>query len=290
MKEIVSKILPIMVKAKDILQNKDVTSEEKSGIGNIVTATDKKLESLIKGCLQDEFPESQIISEESAEETVIKDNSDLKFIVDPLDGTTNYTNGWPHTIAIGVAKDNELVSGFIYDVLANRVYFSVKGNGVYSCDIDDIVNIEQVAIPEHKNENIKKSVISYDTPYGAEAFKTTREMMTQLYHSGASLKTVGPISLDVLKTALGKENRPTDYNHAVWHTEVRAWDLAASTAILRELGGEIVGSDGKPLSTEVLTSPTARIAFIASGNQKLLENLYAVYSQIQNRDLDDESR
>ena len=84
-----------------------------------------------------------------------------------------------------------------------------------------------------------------------------------------------------LAAALGKENRPTDYNNAVWHTEVRAWDLAASTAILRELGGEIIGSDGKPLSTQVLSSPTARIAFIASGNQKMLENLYTIYKEAE---------
>ena len=148
-----------------------------------------------------------------------------------------------------------------------------------NCNIDDILNLEPVIQPEQKTENIKKAVISYDTPYGAEAFKTTREMMTNLYLAGASLKTVGPISLDVLKTALGKENRPTDYNNAVWHTEVRAWDLAASTAILRELGGEIIGNDGKPLSVETLSSPTAKISFIASGNTKMLENLYSIYRQ-----------
>ena len=85
--------------------------------------------------------------------------------------------------------------------------------------------------------------------------------------------------LDVLKTALGRENRPTDYNNAVWHTEVRAWDLAAATAILRELGGEIIGRDGKPLSIKTLTSPTEKISFIASGNHKMLENLYAIYKE-----------
>ena len=289
MKEIISKILPMIVKGNEILQGKDITSEEKNGIGNIVTATDKNLEAYLKNALLSEFPESQVISEESAEETKLKSDKGLKFIVDPLDGTTNFTNGWPHTIAIGIVNDEELVSGIIYDVLAGKIYFSMKDNGVYVCNIDNILDIEKIVKPEQTTENVKKAVISYDTPYGAEAFKTTREMMTRLYHAGASLKTVGPISLDVLKTALGKENRPTDYNNAVWHTEVRAWDLAAATAILRELGGEIIGSDGKPLSTEVLSSPSARIAFIASGNPKLLENLYTLYKEAERdvRKMDD---
>jgi len=290
MKEIISKVLPMMVKANEILQGNDITSEEKSGVGNIVTTTDKNLEAYLKNALMSEFPEAQVISEESAEETKLHSDKGLKFIVDPLDGTTNFTNGWPHSIAIGIINDDELISGIIYDALSKKVYFSIKDNGVYACSIDDILNIERIAKPKQTTENVKKAVISYDTPYGAEAFKTTREMMTKLYHAGASLKTVGPISLDVLKTALGKENRPTDYNNAVWHTEVRAWDLAASTAILRELGGEIIGSDGKPLSTEVLSSPTAKIAFIASGNQKMLENLHAIYREAERDVRDNEGR
>lgn len=289
MKKIITSILPMIVNADKILQGKDTNSEEKFGIGNIVTATDKKLETYLNSALMKEFPESQIVSEESADETELHNGKGLKFIVDPLDGTTNFTNGWPHSIAIGIINNDELISGVIYDALARKIYFSIKDNGVYVCSIDDVSEIEKVAKPEQPTETIRKAVISYDTPYGAEAFKTTIKMINELYHKGASLKTVGPISLDVLKTALGKENRPTDYNNAVWHTEVRAWDLAASTAILRELGGEIIGNDGKPLSTEVLSSPTAKIAFIASGNHKMLENLYNIYKEASISEKGDES-
>lgn len=280
-KEIVSMVLSIMPKTKEILTNGNTAINEKEGIGNIVTATDKKLEEYIKRMLLEKFPGSQVISEESAEETKLDNNRNLKFIVDPLDGTTNYTNGWPHAIAIGIANSNDLEGSVIYDVLSSQIYFAIKGKGAFICDIDDILKFKPITKPKYEIEDIKKAVISYDTPYGAEAFKITREMMTLLYHSGASLKTVGPISLDVLKTALGRENRPNDYNNAVWHTEVRAWDLAASTVILRELGGEIIGNDGKPLSLEKLTSPDERISFMASGNSKMLEKLYNIYIKSQ---------
>lgn len=278
-KEIIAKVLSIIYGTKEILNDKDISSEEKEGIGNIVTATDKRLEKYLESKLLKTFPDSQVICEESAEETKVENNGNLKFIVDPLDGSTNFTNGWSHTVAIGIANNNELAGGVIYDVLADTVYSAVKGKGVYVSNVDTISDLESVTTPKYEIENIKKSVISYDTPYGDEAFKVTRELMTTLYHTGASLKIVGPISLDVLKTALGKENRPHDYNNAVWHTEVRAWDLAASTAILRELGGEIIGRDGKPLSIKTLTSPTEKIAFIASGNQKMLGELYEIYKQ-----------
>ena len=283
-KDIVLKILSILPKTKEILDVRDVTSEEKSGIANIVTNTDKNLEEYLKGTLLKMFPNSQVIAEESAEETKLDNNAELKFIVDPLDGTTNFTNGWPHAIAIGMVNHNELSGGIIYDVLARTVYSAIKDKGVYSCNIDDITNLKRVITPKHETEKIKKAVITFDTPaYSAEDFNITNEMFTKLYLDGASLKIVGPIALDVTKTALGKENRPHDYADAVFHLGVRSWDLAASTAILRELGGEIIGIDGNPLSIETLTSPTEKIAFMASGNSKLLQNLYQIYQQSEKK-------
>lgn len=279
-KEIVIKVLSILPKTKKILNSRDFTSEDKEGVANIVTSTDKKLEEYLKSTLLEMFPYSQVIAEESAEETKLEDNGGLKFIVDPLDGTTNYTNGWPHAVAIGIVNNNELSGGIIYDVIAKTVYSAIKDKGVYACNIDDIANLKSVVTPKHETEKIKKAVITFDTPaYSAEDFNITREMMTKLYLEGASLKVVGPIALDVTKTALGKENRSYDYANAVFHLGVRSWDLAASTAILRELGGEIIGIDGKPLSIETLTSPTEKIAFIASGNLRMLEELYEIYKQ-----------
>lgn len=281
-KEIVLKVLSILPKTKEILNLRDITSEEKEGVANIVTSTDKKLEEYLKGTLLKMFPNSQVIAEESAEETKLEDNVELKFIVDPLDGTTNFTNGWPHAIAIGIVNNNELSGGILYDVIAGTVYSAIKDKGVYACDIDDMANLKSVVNPKHETEKIKKSVITFDTPfYDVKDFNITNEMFKKLYLDGASLKVVGPIALDVVKTALGKENRPHDYANGCFHLGVRVWDLAASTAILRELGGEIIGIDGKPLSIETLTSPTEKIAFIASGNSKMLEELYEIYQQAE---------
>ena len=286
---IISKVLPLFSEIKNILQTKNISVEEKNGVGNFVTQVDKQIEEYIRFSILELFPDSQVIGEEASEnhDTNIT-NSNLKFIVDPLDGTTNFTNGWPHTVSIGIVQNNELISGMIYDVLAGTIYTGIKGAGVMECNIDDITNLKKVALPSYPQTTVKKAPISYDTPYGKEAFKMTLEMIGELYQSGASLKTMGPISLDVLKTALGSENRPHDYNAATWHTEVRAWDLAAATCILRELGGEIIGKDGKPLSTEILSNPNTRILFFASGSEKILEELYSKYL-IAEKNIDEKS-
>lgn len=260
---------------KKILSNQsDLEIKEKKGIGNIVTRIDKEIEIYISSNLKKMYPDSQIIAEESADKIEEKIDGGLKFIIDPLDGSTNFSNGWPYSIAIGVVNNNELVAGVIYDILQEKIYTATKGKGV-----TEICNgkIKKIMKPQYPKSTIKKSVIGHDTPYGEEAFEKTLKMYSALVKKGASTKTVGPISLDVLKTALGKENRPHDYNDAVWHMEVRAWDLCAVTAILRELGGEIIGKDGKPLSINVLTSPTSKIFFIASGNKTLIKELYEIY-------------
>lgn len=286
-----AKILSIMPEIKQIFANgkSNISVEQKSGVGNIVTSVDKQLEEYISKNLSLLFPKSLIISEESADDIKNIKTDGLKFVVDPLDGTTNYTNGWPHAVAIGMIDGDELISGVVYDVLEGKVYTGIKGLGVTECDIDDIKTQKKVVTPTYNLANpenpIKKAVISYDTPYGKDAYKTTREMCEELYNAGASLKTVGPMALDVLKTALGRENRQADYNQATWHSEVRAWDLAASTAILRELGGDIIGTDGKPLSTEILSSPSAKIAFIASGSEPLRTAIYEKYKSAEKKNL-----
>lgn len=279
-REIVLKVLNILPKTKEIFDTVNIEVEEKDGTGNFVTSVDKKLENYFKKTLLEIFSTAQIIAEESAEEVKKIDDFKLKFVIDPLDGTTNYTNGWPHATSIGIVNNNEIIGGIIYEVLENRVYVGIKDEGVYESNINNILNLKKIRKPIYDRSSIKKTVISYDIPYGSEAFEQTKEMCSKLYYDGASLKAVGPIALDILKMALGKENRPKDYNSATWHMEVRAWDLAGVTCILRELGGEIIGKDGLPLSIETLTSPSEKITFFASGNEALRNELFKRYNEI----------
>ena len=90
---IASKILSILPNTKKILEGKNniVTIEDKDGIGNLVTSIDKKLEKYLTDNLIMLFPDSQVIGEENADK-VERSNCRLKFVIDPLDGTTNFTN------------------------------------------------------------------------------------------------------------------------------------------------------------------------------------------------------
>lgn len=279
-KEIVLKTLNIIPKIKEILENNNIKIEKKEGVGNFVTTTDKKIENYLKKSILEIFPKAKIIAEESSNQIIENEDAKIKFIIDPIDGTTNYTNAWPFATSIGIANNDELIGGILYEILEEKVYVGIKNEGVLKSDINNILDLKEVRKPIYDKSEIKKAVISYDIPYGNEAFELTKEMCSKLYYEGASLKTVGPISLDVLKMALGQENRPKDYNLATWHIEVRAWDLAGVTCIVRELGGEIIGKDGKPLPIKLLTNPSEKITFIASGNEILRNKIFDKYKEI----------
>ena len=138
------------------------------------------VENYIKTSLTELFPDAELICEESADNCTINNNNGLKFIVDPLDGTTNYTNGWPHTVAIGIVNNNELIGGIIYDALQNKIYTGIKGYGVTECNINNISEQIKVKTPQYPHYQIKKSPISYDTPYGSEAYKVTQAFASEL--------------------------------------------------------------------------------------------------------------
>lgn len=278
-KDIWTKIMPIFPKIKKLFSNtNNIIIEEKDGVGNYVTNLDKKIDEYIHISLNNIFPNATIISEETDNNNL--DENELIFIVDPLDGTTNYINNWPYTVAIGIINNKELICGIIYDVLKEKIYSGIKNYGVFECSIDNIFEQKQLEKPEYK-DNIKKSIICHDTPYGAKAFEKTLKLYNELYTENASIKAVVPISLDVLKTALGKKNRANDYEDAVWHMEVRSWDLAAATCILREFGGDVIDcKTGKSISIDTLINSTSKISFIASGSKNLRQEIYKIYKNI----------
>lgn len=291
--------LCIIPGVKSILDNaeKALSIETKDGVSNIVTNVDKALEDYITKSIKARYKNAAVIGEETSESLSEADlQAPLKFVVDPLDGTTNYTNGWPHTVSIGIVYGDELVGGVVYDVLSDRVYFAQKGEGAFvtqSGDIlvtqalveyfDDYRNIDRLAPMkpyEREYKDIPRSVISTDQAYERDVNLEAQEYEDILYTMGASNKKVGPVSLDVVKTALGPQYRKGQYNHGVWHFQVRPWDLAGATCILRELGGEIIDkSTGEPLAVDALTDPNRKIGFFASGSPELCQRLNEVYSQ-----------
>ena len=101
----------------------------KKGPGDFVTKTDKKVESIIIEELEKARPNYGFLAEESGEH---KNNSEFKWVIDPIDGTSNFMHGIPHfAISIALEKNDEIISGIICDPIKNEIFFAEKGRGSY---------------------------------------------------------------------------------------------------------------------------------------------------------------
>ena len=113
------------------------------GPGDFVSSADKRTEKIIIDELLKAHPDYGILSEEAGE--INKNNKDNRWIIDPIDGTTNFLNGIPHfAISIGYEEDNEIKCGIIFDPIKNELFFADKGNGAF-------LNNSRIRVSKKKN-------------------------------------------------------------------------------------------------------------------------------------------
>jgi len=112
--------------------DRDFAVHHKEGVNNLVTEADHAAEKAIFETIRQEFPEHYILSEESGE---LIQESEYKWIIDPIDGTVNFANGIPICcVSIGIEKNGEMILGAVYNPLMNEFYFAERGQGAYLND------------------------------------------------------------------------------------------------------------------------------------------------------------
>lgn len=278
---IISNLKNIMKEADAFIRkNRKLEIRSKEGNGNLVTSVDIKLNEYITHKLNEIYPEAEIISEEM--QNIGQKNSSLKFVIDPIDGTSNFLKGWPCSVSIGAIFKEELVAGMILDINSRDVYYATKNGGAYRYNLSNSNKIIKININKSKINDIQKAIVSYDFPYSDVAFDNTQKVVASLYRNGAKLKTIGPISLEILKCGLGKNNRQNDYNDVCFHLEVRPWDVAAATCIIRELGFELYSlkNNATPIDINELVDKEATIAFVATNSEILATHIYNEYNHV----------
>ena len=184
----------------------------KKGPKDFVTNADKKVEqALIKELSKKKY---SIISEETG--TIIKENNNNFWIIDPIDGTTNFLNGIPHfAISIALKIKNEIISGVIYDPIKDEMFYAEKNNGAY-------LNNKRIRVSKKNN---------LDNCLFASGGKN--EIKTKL-----NIRKFGSASLDLAYVAAGRYD-------GYWQRELSYWDIAAGIIILKESGGYVENMGGK---------------------------------------------
>lgn len=203
--------------------------EQKGASYNLVTSADRQSEELIIDFLRKEMPECSVLSEETRSETDL--HADRLWIIDPLDGTTNFAHGIPHFgVSAAYAEKGRIVAGGVYDPSRKDFYSAAAGRGAY-------YNGELIHVS--KSPTLAQSLIGTGFYYdrGALMEKTLFALHGLFVRNIHCMRRMGAASLDLAWLACGRLDAYFEYTLA-------PWDFAAGLLILKEAGGRASGHDG----------------------------------------------
>lgn len=201
---------------------------ESKGNRNLVTNADLLAEQSIIKIINAEYPDHGILCEESGHTAA---SSEYCWVVDPLDGTTNYAFGIPFfAVSLGLTCEDEVVLGLVYDPLRDELFRAVKGQGAF-------LNESPIAVAGKRN--FRTTVIGFDLGY--DDIKT-REMLSKInsvWSAQVAMRLMGSAALGLTYVACGRMN-------VYIHASIYPWDVAGAILLLREAGGSVTDWEGTP--------------------------------------------
>ena len=192
------------------------------GRNELVTEVDRAAEEAIIEVIRDHHPDHAILAEESG----ASGEHEYQWIIDPLDGTTNYVHGFPvFAVSIGVAKAGELEHGVVYDPLRQEIFTASRGQGA---------QLDGRRIRVSKRTTLQQSLIATGFPFRANLVHIDRylEMLRAVMLETAGVRRPGSAALDLCYVAAGRVD-------GFWELGLSKWDVAAGALIIREAGGRI---------------------------------------------------
>ena len=182
----------------------------KKGPKDFVTKTDKKVEKILIDELSKTKKNYSFITEETGR--IINKNKNIFWIIDPIDGTTNFLHGIPHfAISVALQADNEIIIGLIYDPIKNEVFYAEKNNGAF---------INNLRIRVSNKSNLDECLFASN----CEGIK--------LIYPKLNLRNTGCAALDLAYVGCGRLD-------GYFHDKINLWDVAAGKIIIEEAGGKV---------------------------------------------------
>jgi myo-inositol-1(or 4)-monophosphatase len=204
----------------------NVRQIQQKGVIDLVTEFDKRSEEVIVSSIQKEFPEHAILAEESGHNKTI---SEYQWVIDPLDGTTNFAHGIPiFSVSIGLLKNNSPILGVAYDPFRNEMFSAEVGHGAF---------LNHRSIRVSSQTDLGQAVLSTGFPYDLRT--NTRNNLPQFVQfqlRTQAVRHLGSAALDCAWTAIGRLD-------GYWEFGVKPWDIGAGALIVREAGGRVTSVD-----------------------------------------------
>lgn len=245
---IINQVIEVSKQAGDFIRQErkafDPDKIEYKGLNDMVSYVDKTAEETIVKGLSKILPEAGFITEEK---TTTKIGERYNWIIDPLDGTTNFIHGVPaFSVSIALKEYDELIAGVIYEINLDECFYAWKDAPAY-------LNGKEISVS--KNNTVGTSLLATGFPYYDFTKQAAYiELFTELMRSSHGLRRLGSAAVDLAYTACGRFDAFYEYN-------LNAWDVAAGIVIVKQAGGEVVNFKGgsEVLDTRELLATNGKI-------------------------------
>lgn len=221
----------------------DLIAVQSKSPNDFVTEVDRAAEAAIIEVLHDAYPQHAILAEESGE----SGESEFQWIIDPLDGTTNFIHGFPqYAISIALARNGTLEQAVVYDPTRNELFAASKGSGAY-------LNDRRIRVS--KRIRLSESLLGTGFPYREfDRIDAYLGAFRELSQKAAGIRRPGAAALDLAYVACGRLD-------GFWEMGLQPWDMAAGALLIQEAGGLVsdFGGDGDYLATGNVIAGTPKV-------------------------------
>jgi len=204
----------------------------KGGPNNLVTDVDKKCEKMILDKIIGTFPTHSILAEETGEHNAA-DGGKVKWVVDPLDGTTNFAHGFPiFCTSIGILIDGESRIGVVYDGTRDELFTAVKGEGAF-------LNGKKITVSS--TAILQNALVATGFSYDIEGKVANVDHFKTALSRVQAIRRAGSAAIDLCYVACGRLD-------AFWEFDLAPWDTAAASLLVSEAGGMVTVCDQGPFN------------------------------------------
>jgi myo-inositol-1(or 4)-monophosphatase len=209
---------------------RDIDISRKSTGLDLVTEIDLLSERYIKEKISTYYPKHEILAEESGHQASA---SEYRWIVDPLDGTTNYAHRYPFfAVVIALERAGEVILGVVYDPIREELFAAEKGGGA-------MLNGRPIRVS--RIEKLADSLLVTGFPYNVRSDRRNIEYFARFIDKAQAVRRDGSAALDMCYLACGRFD-------GFWELGLNPWDMAAGKLIVEEAGGRITKLDGRPFT------------------------------------------
>ncbi|MFQ5571692.1 MAG: inositol monophosphatase family protein [Rhodothermales bacterium] len=206
---------------------------QQKGVHDLVTEVDEASQALITRVLGEAFPAYTVLAEEGTEEGAMMDTVEgHRWIIDPIDGTTNFAHGVPpYAVSIALQRGAEVMVGVVLDVAREELFTAIRGGGTYH-------NGARVAVS--RRDALGDSLLATGFPYRAfDHVESYLEVFRQAIHAARGVRRHGAASIDLAYVACGRFD-------GFFETGLNAWDVAAGLLLVEEAGGCVTDYRNRP--------------------------------------------